>query len=64
MIYPFYCNNELCPDEGKDVNIEMKMSEYTSEIYCPTCGDLMKRPVKSMVCGYVNDRDFYGKVSN
>lgn len=43
MIYKFKCTNPECQ---KEYDVEMKLSEYTSEGHtCPDCGEPLKRCV-------------------
>ena len=58
MNYPFVC--ETC---GKEVIISMPIKEYTSENHVCECSGKMVRPISSLVCGYKNNKDFYGKTS-
>ena len=58
MNYPFVC--ETC---GKTEIISMPIKEYTPDHTCKECGGKMIRPISSLVCGYKNNKDFYGKTS-
>ena len=58
MDNPFIC--ETC---GNTETISMPIKEYTSDHTCKECGGKMIRPISSLVCGYKNNKDFYGKTS-
>lgn len=63
MTYQFECRNEKCSNHSNIIGINMKMSEYTDNHFCSTCGDKLERTIESMVCGYLDNKDFYGKKS-
>lgn len=37
--YEFVCKQENCPKKGEIVTIDMRMSEYTAEQFCISCGN-------------------------
>lgn len=63
--YSFYCNNQNCKNNNKIVTLSLRMSEYDSaDKTCKECGQPLSRTIESLVCGYIDNPDFYGKTSN
>lgn len=58
---PFY--KYICKKCDKQHTVMKKISEYDREEHCPDCNEILVRDPKDMVCGYADDKDFYGKVS-
>lgn len=62
--YQFNCPNKDCKNNKNTVILNLKISEYdNADKSCPICGNILERTIESLVCGYQNDKDFYGKTS-
>jgi len=56
--YKYICTNEEC---GQYQEILKSITVYDRPEYCLNCGTILKRAPMDLVCGYKNDKDFYGK---
>ena len=56
MFYKYIC---------KECNLKQEISkpiaDYKNDEYCLDCGSLLVRDPQDLVCGYKNDKDFFGK---
>lgn len=46
---------------GQEFEVFNSIENYQSTYECPTCKELANRNPKDLVCGYKNDKDFFGK---
>lgn len=60
--YQYFCKNAECKAQNKVVIVSKKMSESDRVELCKECNQPLARTIESLVCGYVNDSEFFGKV--
>lgn len=52
-----------CHKCDTETTITCSMKYYSPTTTCPTCNTEIFRKVEDLVCGYQDNKDFYGKTS-